>query len=625
MNLSRRLAILWALALVATALLLPGNGAWTIDDSIKHIAARSATGPWADVLPDGSVRSELSDPAAFPPLHAPFATRVEGGFAFGFSPWTRALFKLIALGGNTLSRLAPALFAIALWLVLARRGFAWAFLLLPLTFYGLVPWEHVASWLLLWPAVWLTARPKSGAGGLPPAAAGFLFALSVLLRPETALLGAVLGAWLLITRSYAKSLMLAAGAAAGIAVMMVWHALTSTQPALTQIGLNLIGPGQKGLAGWLTARPEAFYGLLVRMDLAGWLSALLLAGFACGVGLLLYAEKKKSKTMLGLALGLLLLWVGLYQYRLWSATLPPLVLMYANSLLACLPWVALLAVPPYRNRPALYLALATILLTVLSAPVWEGVHWGPRILLAAVPLLLIDLYQSGRARGWAFGVLLALTAVQTLSSAALVQARYAEISDRIRFGGPKLGTPIICPTMSQCADLAPLWPEHEFFTAANPTELRQLLIELRGAHVDTVWLHLGATDPLYVQTFPDAKPVWPYRMTLLRPGTLYKTTWRIYELVMNRGDSLWAGLYEAEAGRFTQERQLDAALKMEREAVAIAPGSAQCHNNLALILAARGDISAARDEATIALQLAPDLKESRRLLDMLQSPSQSSP
>ena len=107
-------ATLWAALLLLAALGLPPNGTWTIDDSIKRIAAENAPGPWAEFLPDGPVRATLPDPAFGPPVKAPFMLRVEGGFAPGFSPWTRALFKFLRAGGVALWKLAPALIALAL-------------------------------------------------------------------------------------------------------------------------------------------------------------------------------------------------------------------------------------------------------------------------------------------------------------------------------------------------------------------------------------------------------------------------------------------------------------------------------------------------------------------------------
>jgi len=447
----------------------------------------------------------------------------------------------------------------------------------------------------------------------------------MLLRPETVILAAVLIGCLLFRRSFRVAGLLSLGMAVGLAGMFGWHALTTSQSALAQIQLNLLGSGTSGIGHWIADRPAAIYALLLRMDLTPWVSLALISCFAAGTATLIYAQKKKSKAALGLAFGVLCVWVAWYQYRLWSATLPPLALRGENSMLATFPWVALLLMPPYRGRRALQLAGIAILIAVALVPIWEGVHWGPRLLLFTLPLLLMDLWRSDLVRGWALNVLLLLTAIQGLSSAVLVYARSSEIADRIRYCKSYLGTPAICPTTSESADLAALWKDHEFFGTADAEELRQLLIEFRFEKLDTAWLCLKANDPLYTETLPAAKPAWPHRMTVFRAGKLYKTQWRVLELVMNRSDSLWAGILEGEAGRLMVTRRPEAALRLQREAVAVAPASAQSHNNLALILAALGDTIAACDEAETALQLKPGLTESRRLLEMLQSPLPSAP
>jgi tetratricopeptide (TPR) repeat protein len=259
------------------------------------------------------------------------------------------------------------------------------------------------------------------------------------------------------------------------------------------------------------------------------------------------------------------------------------------------------------------------------APIWEGVHWGPRLLLGAVPLLLFDLHQTSRARGRAFAVLLLLTAVQTLNGALLVYARAGETATRTELVAAKTGSLVICPTMSQCVDLAPLWPSREFFSAGTPRELKQLLIAMRFAGVDTVWLHTDAQDSLYLHTFPDAQPVRPLSMTLFEARSLYTTRWRLFTLLLNREDSVWAGVLEGEAGQQLLENHPEAALRLEQEAVRVAPGTAALHNNLALILARLGRNEDARSEAERALELNPALDAPRRLLEMLAVPPQASP
>ncbi|MCX6600577.1 MAG: tetratricopeptide repeat protein [bacterium] len=155
--------------------------------------------------------------------------------------------------------------------------------------------------------------------------------------------------------------------------------------------------------------------------------------------------------------------------------------------------------------------------------------------------------------------------------------------------------------------------------------MRRLLIELRFAGIDTVWLHLDAHDDLYPRSFPGGKPVAVHRLTVTQTRSLYRTFWRTYELVMNRGDSLWAGVLENEAGRLLYDHRPEAALRLQSEAIKLAPDSAASHGNLALIYAALGQTVQAREEAMRALTLDASLEEPRRLLEQLQSPAEVAP
>ena len=622
-SLSRRVGILWAMVAVVIALLLPPRGAWTIDDSVKRIAAENAAAPWFEFLSDGALRARLPEPQAFPPLHPPFALRQPDGFALGFSPWSRALTAWTLTGGEIVYRLLPVLAAVLFWIILENAGLSFAFLLLPLTFYALVPWEHSLSWLLTWPALWCVTQRHDGVPRL--FASGLLLGLSIALRPETGVLAVLLAAYLIaraLRRQSATAAVVALilGTGIGLGGLVLWHALTSSQPAWMQLSLNRFGYHPQGVLEWLAARGKSAYDLLLRMDGNVWMSLLLVAVLLIGVLLLHRGENKKAPLGWSVGLVLAILAVAFQTYRIWSTPLPPLALLTANSLIAACPWVLALLFPPFRGRTALLLTAIAVLLVIVVSPVWEGVQWGPRLLLFALPLLLIDLRQTERHKSRLFTVLLALTLIPTASSALMVYARARETSERVRLIAPHLGTPAVCPTMSLCADLAPLWPQHEFFTAADPRELRQLLIEFRFAGIDTVWLHLDAQDDLYPRSFPGGKPVAVHRMTVTQARSLYRTFWRTYELTMNRGDSLWAPILESEAGRLLWDHRPENALRLQTEAIRLASHSASGHSNLALIYAALGESLQARGEAVLALSLDPSLEEPRRLLERLTAP-----
>ena len=618
--------IFWAALLLALALRFPAGGVWTIDDGVKRIAATQGSGVWAEKIPDGEVRSRIAHPEENPPLNVPFAKRESGALKIGFSPWTRALARLAMTAGETGWRLFPVLAVMLLWIAFEIAGVRFAFLLLPLTFYGLVPWEHALSWLLLFPAIFLTFLSSLHVRGIFFAGAGVLLALACALRPETLLLAAGLPLFLLLTRRRAHSLALSLGIAAGAAAMLVIYRATGSGSPLTQISMNFF-EGVASFHGWtwVEQRELAVYWMLVQCDANPYLSLGILALIVLGTTLLVRAEKNKTIVLYGLGALLLAGGIGLYQLRLWSSPIPLLWLILGNSLATALPWALLLFHAPFANRPALKLALILMGAAVLLTPVWEGVHWGPRMLLFAAPLLLIDLHRSGRARGFAFTALLIATLIQTASSVVLVQARMRETGDRVALARAHLGTPVICPTTSQCADLAALWDGREFFTASTPRELRRLLGEFRFAGVDTVWLHAGASDPLLTETISAGAPVTTARTTFLQAKSLYTTWWRIHTLAMNRGDPKWAEMLETAAGEWMLEGRGEDALRFQREAVAIAPVSAATRHNLALILAELGRRDEALRESEAALRLNPDLEPTRRLREILRANSEAVP
>ncbi|MBU1707902.1 hypothetical protein KKB28_08335, partial [bacterium] len=142
--LRRHWGLLWALALMLFALALSPDGGWTIDDGVKRIGAQNSQPPWHVTLSDGSLRVALQDPSGYAPLSPPFALRQEGGYRIGFAPFAMALWGTLASFGWWALALLPVLGSLLVWLLLRRWSGAAeeVVFLLPLTFYGLVLWEH---------------------------------------------------------------------------------------------------------------------------------------------------------------------------------------------------------------------------------------------------------------------------------------------------------------------------------------------------------------------------------------------------------------------------------------------------------------------------------------------------
>lgn len=136
---------------------------------------------------------------------------------------------------------------------------------------------------------------------------------------------------------------------------------------------------------------------------------------------------------------------------------------------------------------------------------------------------------------------------------------------------------------------------------------------------DSAWLHLDAMDSLMVLTFPDNRPVWPHRMTIVNSGNLYRTQWRLYQLVMNRADPTWIPLLEAEAARAMQQGDNRRALFLQDDALVLDMSRAEAHSNLGLLLARMGKHDDARRAVMRALALDSTLSQARELLHQLDS------
>jgi hypothetical protein len=236
LNIGFRWSILWAVALVITAIAMP-TGPWTIDDSIKRIAAENAERFPPLVVVDGPVRSGLQDQGSYAPLAEPFARRVNGGFALGFSPLTRLLFDLWYLGGEWLAKLIPLMIGLLLWWVLSRCGIEYGFLLLPLTFYSLVPWEHVLSWLLSCGACWLVLMRPDESRREVYLLSGLGLAFAAALRPETLLLAGGLIVYLFIRKQTAPATVLTASFAV-LSIVLALLFRMAADPASVQVALN---------------------------------------------------------------------------------------------------------------------------------------------------------------------------------------------------------------------------------------------------------------------------------------------------------------------------------------------------------------------------------------------------
>jgi hypothetical protein len=538
-------------ALVAA---LPGDAYWINDCGSKALLAERL---WASGFRDAhfSWREARADPAGrFFPIPPPFALPHAGGFLSTYPPAYAALAApaLAAFGPRGL-RLPAALGAaacaalFALWAAPAlgrRSAFAGALLLglaSPLLFYGVTVWEHSLTVALVLAASLCAARGRAAHW----AAAGAALGAACWLREELALaLAAFAAAALLGSGRRARVLvepggpslacgslrggrlsrvgLLAAGAALPGAALLAFNALYFGHPLGGHVLANLLAPPAGAAAG----RLDALAGLLGGFGHSAGERALF-AGLGLGLPLLGLAAAgraaragPRAELVLSgaLALAALLAW-GAGAWRQLASASPLETLVLHNGLLLQWPLAALAGLGLFRvwRDPAytelrrglaagvffagLVVCAGVAFPTSYGAQVGAGVHFGPRVLLPALPaLLLLALAAAQRGRA-ADRLACALLAAAGLASALLAlgllreqQAESGRVARALR-ALPPAAVVTSHPFLPQ--HLAGLWDAKSFLLAPDPGALHAAAAALAraGAPAWLVALPAGSSPP----------------------------------------------------------------------------------------------------------------------------------
>lgn len=605
---SRIVLILWSVIILGLAFWLPA-GNWTIDDGIKSISATHGDGPWSSPIPDDSLRARLASPAEYPVFVEPFAKRVKQGVEPGFSPYARLLTRIESVMSRRALIVTTTLIAVGVGWTLFGAGLSWGFLLLPLTFYGLVPWEHGLA-LCLSSTALIAIFLREKASHLTAILNGLLLAGATALRPEHGLL-LVVGVFFLFFNQRGKEGVVTA--LAGIAGAAMLFVIAGADEMLRQSMLN------QATAMWsLDSRMKALTDTVVSIGPSLLLSLFMLALLL--VALYVMDKPNTPRLLAIIAWGGVAMFVVVAVRVVWNRSYPPIEMLSTGSIAFAMPWILWLFTKreAWKTKAMAY-ATAVLLLGILLMPQSSGVHWGPRLLLFAVPLFVIALYQAKLHLTNAFTALVVLSMAQAVHSGVVVASRYAESTEHEIRLRPQIGSPVITTTRAQAIDLAGLWDEHEFFVASNSDELKSLLVEFYQMRLDSVWLHLMSSDSLLLKTFPDNKPVWPHRMTIVNCGNLYRSQWRMYQIVMNRSDPEWIPLLEQGSAKAVQSGDNMRALFLQDDILRIAPNRAETHSNMGLILARMGKTLDAKLAVERALKLDSTLIQSKALLRRLEA------
>ncbi|MBL0062311.1 MAG: hypothetical protein IPP40_12705 [bacterium] len=605
---SRTVLILWSIVMLGLSLWLPA-GYWTIDDGIKSIAARRGEAPWSSPIADDSLRAKLLNPADYPVFVPPFAERVENGVEPGFSPYARLLARIESVMSRRALMVTTTLIALGVGWTLYGAGLAWGFLLLPLTFYGLVPWEHglalcFSSTALI--AIFLKDRASSTSAIFN----GALLACATALRPEHGLL-LLAGIVFLFLNQRGKEGGLTT--IAGIVSLGLLFVIAGSDEMLRQSLLN------QATAVWsVTSRVQAILDTVIAMGPSILLSMFMIAMLLLSLSVM---DKPNTPRLLSIiAWGGVAMFVVVAVRVVWNRSYPPIEMLTTGSIAFAMPWILWLFTKreAWKTKAMAY-ATAVLVLGILLIPQSAGVHWGPRLLLFSAPLFLIALYQANLHLTKAFAALVVLSLAQSVHSGVVVASRYAESSNHETRLRPHIGSPLITTSRSQAIDLAGLWDENEFFVASNPEDLKRLLVEFYLLRRDSVWLHQMPAESLMFKTFPNNRPVWPHQMSLINCGNLYHSQWQAYKIVMNRADLEWIPLLEQAAGRAIEAGDLKRALFLQDDVLRLNPKRATAYSNMALILARMGKSAEAKRAVENALELDSTLIQARDLAREIQT------
>jgi hypothetical protein len=425
---------------LATIYATPGDGYWIVDSGAKALMAQRLFESGYTELDLGYPAAHLDPDGIAFPIPPPFAVRRGDGFVSQYPPAYPALAApFLAWLGERGLRLPAALGSAAcaslfvLWVVpvLGRR---WAFagglflaLATPVYFYGVTVWEHslcvalpLAAWVLL-------ARP----GRRRLVAAGALVGAACWFRAELALMGgAIAVACVARGRRWADAASLALGAAPLAAVLLAFNAAVYGSPLGPHVGGNVGMPEAAASAGLAALARDA--GALLAAYAGGPRERALLLGTlaVCLVGGVLAARRERGAaafTCFALAVGAAASLLG--SLRISQAAVPFHALPYYNGLMVQVPVICLAgigAVLMWQQREyaalrlgvgagLLFLALGVVF-RVLFTDFSSGGHWGPRMLLPALPALVaLGIAALRSALGAAHGPLRALTAAAAVA------------------------------------------------------------------------------------------------------------------------------------------------------------------------------------------------------------------
>ncbi len=499
---SRHALVGWSVVMLLLAVLWPRGGSWSAHDQYLGYAHRQshATGDSLQIQETVEVRFQPDASAA---VSAEF-TRVAAGLIDALPRFPAAVRRLL---------LALAAIGCAGWLFASGVTSAW--LLLPLTFCGLVPGLNAVAALMTIPAVRFLFL-KQDNSLLGSMSAGLLLALAGLFDPRALLLCGAVSLFAAYQWWPVKSVSFLSGTLAGLIVcfyvepgILDQFTIPETTRLATRAYMSLLATDRNPIYGL-----APLFLLLVSVWAAHQM------------------DVRGTRRHTYMAVFTLLLGFGIMLVRIWSAPRPLDAWLNGNSIVVWCPWVAALLIAPFIRRPEFVISFLTILASALLLPSNEPARSMAAPWMVALPLLSADFVKALKPDSAVVRIALLATLLQTAALTVLVWSRADECSDHIRYLSEHVKSPLIASSEQIGLELAPLAEDRQFFIVSDPAALFELAMEFRAAGQDTFYLCLHPQDSLLGKTFPNGKLVRPVSMTITRGGEFYVSLRRSYTLVI---------------------------------------------------------------------------------------------
>ncbi len=400
---------------------IPTPSFWGVDNGIKFQGARSFSETGSIRIPYSGI--SFDSEGIYRPLIPPFGVMSKKGqiptFSVPFMLVAGMFYSLFGQSGphlfSFLGGIACLIAGLMLWKYQRPNRDATAYLIIlglgsPLLFYSLTLWEHswamalvMFSYLLLFRRNTRTLNTNKGYINL--AIAGVLIGISVTIRTETVM-------WIVLTAVYwqqtGRRWRALIPYLSGVFIIFILTLLINAVYTDRFLPMHMISNMEfhklSNVVDLFLSRIDNMYVAL----LSGFSNNLFSLFGLIPLIIVVYRNKwRHYKVMWYLLTALIFIVWSYYWLEVMNATNRPAHMAISGGLFWVIP-LATLAVTKFKKEKRHFIKFIWyaiglyVILYVISSPKASGIHWGPRLIVTAVPLIL--LLATVRLHNWWRGI-----------------------------------------------------------------------------------------------------------------------------------------------------------------------------------------------------------------------------